>query len=84
MRTYSRHLTLLTPGLAEAGADCTEDSSKPGEVECCFVDPSGKPEPKCETYKTEFALDSLVDSGAEEYQHLQDGTGAWVQRRGPK
>lgn len=49
--------------------------------ECCWILPDGSEE--CKLYNLDHdTLDALVESGDEEYQHLQNATGHWVRGHG--
>ena len=77
------------PGLASVKCDSyrnvtnNDDDDDSGNVtrECCWNLLDGST--KCELYNLDHdTLDALVESGDEEYQHLQNATGHWVRGHG--
>ena len=54
-----------------------EDEDECSDGCCCFTKNDGSE--KCRRYQLDnFTLTALVESGDEEYQHLQNSTGHWV------
>ena len=77
------------PGLASVKCDSYRDVTNndndddSGNVtrECCWDLSDGST--KCKSYNLDHdTLDALVESGDEEYQHLQNATGHWVRGHG--
>eukprot|EP00964_Phaeocystis_antarctica_P056817 scaffold33566_cov46-Phaeocystis_antarctica.AAC.2 len=63
-----------------AGQSNMEGYGLVSTAEDCWTRPDGTT--KCRDYNLDnYTLDALVDSGAEEYQHLQDANGSWVTRQ---
>ena len=58
-----------------------EDEEQCSDGCCCFTYDIGRSEEECRRYPLDdYTLTALVDSGDEEYQHLQNATGHWVRR----